>query len=119
MSKLDMVVSAFVNTLRNIMREEMIELLQSGTPPKPSGRGYTAPPARTKSKGGKRSPEEIKAQAEKLAKLIRENPGSKSEDLAKVSGMTTGDQVLPIKKLLGEKRIKAKGKARGTTYTAV
>ena len=27
--------------------------------------------------------------------------------------------VLPIKRLLADKKIKAKGKARGTTYTAV
>jgi hypothetical protein len=70
------------------------------------------------SRGGKRTPEQIEKLAEKLLGYIAKNPEQRAEQIAKANGLSTGELVLPIKRLLGDKKIKASGKARGTTYTA-
>ncbi len=69
--------------------------------------------------GGKRTPEQIEKLALQLLAYLDKNPEQRSEQIAKAIKLTTGELVLPIKRLLAEKKIKAKGKARGTTYTAV
>lgn len=68
--------------------------------------------------GGKRTPKQIEAQATKLFDYIKANPCQRAEQIASGLRMETGDMSLPIKKLLAAGRIKAQGKARGTTYTA-
>jgi predicted HTH transcriptional regulator len=67
---------------------------------------------------GRRSPEAIEKQADKLFALITKNPDQRSEQIAQATGISTGDLVRPLRKLLAEKKIKASGKARGTTYAA-
>ena len=78
---------------------------------------FKAPKASV-SKSGKRTPEQIEKLAGQLLAYIAKNPEQRSEQIAKANDVSTGELVLPIKRLLAEKAIKAKGKARGTTYTA-
>lgn len=65
---------------------------------------------------GKRTPAQMERVTARLLEFIAKNPGQRSEQIAKATGMSTGDMVTPIKKLIAAKKIKAKGKARGTTY---
>jgi len=69
--------------------------------------------------GSKRTPEQIEKLATQLLSFIDKNPEQRAEQIAEANKLTTGELVLPIKKLLTDKKVKAKGKARGTTYTAV
>lgn len=70
-------------------------------------------------KGSKRSPEDISAQAARIFQYINSHPGQRAEEIAK--GLDTETKALPtpIRKLLSEKKIKATGKARGTTYVTI
>jgi hypothetical protein len=51
-----------------------------------------------------------------LVELAR--PGERMEQISRGLGIRTGLLQPLIKRLLGERRIKARGKARGTTYVA-
>ena len=79
--------------------------------------GATARPAK-RAAGGKRTPEQIDKLAIQLLSFIDKNPEQRAEQIAKANNLTTGELVLPIKRLLTDKKIKAKGKARGTMYTS-
>lgn len=80
--------------------------------PKPKGE-------RTARDTGRRSPEEMSQLAARLFTHINAHPGARAEEIAEKLGMETKELPAPIKMLLKEKKIRATGKARGTTYTAV
>ncbi len=87
-----------------------------------AGKGMRPPktktPARTKrGKGGKRSPEQMAKQAERLLAYISANPGQRSEQIAEGTKFSTGELALPLRKLVADKKLKSTGKARGTMYT--
>lgn len=84
------------------------------TKPTKAGKAFTPTKA-----GARRSTEEITAQAAKLFEHINANPGTSAEGIANALGIPTKVLPAPIKVLLKEKKIKASGVARGTTYTAV
>ena len=69
--------------------------------------------------GGKRTPEQIAKTAAKLLSFIAANPGQRAEQIADGTKISTNEMALPIKRLLADKKIKASGVARGTTYVAV
>jgi hypothetical protein len=68
-------------------------------------------------KGGRRTPDEIARTTEELLAYVKANPGQRSEQIAMGMGVATSELVLPLRKLLAEKQLKAKGVARGTTYS--
>jgi hypothetical protein len=78
--------------------------------------GTTARPGRAKPKGAKRDPKELDALTRRLAEYIRAKPGQRIEQINQALGVATKDLQLPIKRLLGAKRITAKGQKRSTTY---
>lgn len=78
----------------------------------------TKPKKITSGAGGRRTPEEMSAQAAGLFSYINANPGVSAEAIAKELGVETKELPGPLKLLLKEKKIRASGKARGTTYTA-
>jgi len=47
---------------------------------------------------------------------VKANPGLRIEQINKQLGTTTKDLALPIRKLLAESAIQAKGRKRSTTY---
>jgi hypothetical protein len=122
-SKLKALVDQFVDGLHELFVEEagaaLRSTLSNGTPTT-NGAAHRKPgrPAKA-ARAGKRSPEQIDAQAERLLTIIKDNPGKRSEDLAGPSKLTTSELVAPIKRLLQRRAISAEGKARGTRYTAV
>src|SRR5262249_20986768 len=69
-----------------------------------------------RSPGEKRPPGELAALVEKLAGYIRGNPGQGAEAIGRALGVPTREMNLPIKKLLGARRIRSEGRKRATKY---
>lgn len=66
----------------------------------------------------KRTPKQIERAAQKVLTFIQKNPECNAEAISAGTKMDNRLIFLPIKALLKGKVIKAKGKARGTRYTA-
>lgn len=75
-----------------------------------------APSASKRKAGQKRSPDEITKTTDKLLAYITKNSGQRIEEIAKGVGNSTKELTLPVKKLLNEKKISAKGEKRATRY---
>jgi hypothetical protein len=83
------------------------------------GRKGSARSARTLAKtSGKRSPEELAEWCTRLLSYVAAHPGQRAEQIGVGMGVDTSEMVLPIRRLLAERKIKAVGRARGTTYVA-
>jgi predicted HTH transcriptional regulator len=78
-----------------------------------SGRGR--PPGRG---GAKRSASELEALTQRFVDFVKSNPGLRVEQINKQLGTTTKDLALPIRKLVADGVISAKGEKRATTYIA-
>ncbi len=144
-SELRSLVTAFVNELRHLTRQEALEsvaaALQAGAPaPVRRGpgrpRGSTnaaraakaaaeapkaaapkaAPASRARKAGEKRKPEDLARLVDQLAEHIKGNAGQGVEEISKNMGVPTKELTLPIKKLLADKRIASKGQKRATKY---
>ena len=66
----------------------------------------------------KRSARQLENATRKLHEYIEAHPDQRMEQISRGVGIRTGLLQPLIKRLLAERRIKARGKARGTTYTA-
>jgi hypothetical protein len=69
-------------------------------------------------KGAKRDPKALAALVERLHRYVKQHPGQRMEHIKAGLGLSKSELVLPIKKLLADKRISAKGIKRSTQYTA-
>ena len=67
-------------------------------------------------RGAKRSPADLEALSEQFASFVKANPGLRIEQINKQLGTTTKDLALPIRKLIADGVVTAKGKKRSTTY---
>jgi hypothetical protein len=67
-------------------------------------------------RGAKRTAADLDALSDKFASFVKANPGLRIEQINKQLGTTTKDLALPIRKLIGEGQINAKGQKRSTTY---
>ena len=117
----------FATSLRGLLRDQLSEevtaaiqaALDHGQMKRGKLKGKPGQRAALRPQTGKRTPEQIEKLATQLLSHIDKNPEQRAEQIAQSVKLTTGELVLPIKRLLADKKIKAKGKARGTTYTAV
>src|SRR5665213_890750 len=110
-SKVESLIQEFVSNLRQAIAEDAAEMFRlaaggaargkSGPKPKgvksPVGKGKTTP---AKRKGGKRTSEEIEAQAATILGYLKKNPQHGAEQIGAALGMTTSELALPIKSLL-------------------
>lgn len=70
-----------------------------------------------RAKGAKRTAAEIEAQVKAVDAAVKAaKTGIRSEQLGAQLGMTTADLVLPLQRLLAEKKVKTKGVRRGMQY---
>jgi hypothetical protein len=69
-------------------------------------------------RGAKRTPADLEALSEKFASFVKANPGLRIEQINKELGTTTKDLALPIRKLIAEGMVSAKGQKRSTMYFA-
>jgi hypothetical protein len=80
--------------------------MRSGSPGRPKG-----------GRGNKRTAVELEQLSINLLKYIGANPGQRVEQIGKGIGIATKELALPIRKLIGEGILLAKGQRRATTYT--
>jgi hypothetical protein len=118
--QIDRLVVGFTTELQELVRravfEQVEEALSNVTDLK--GRRAAGVRGRLPGRGGKRSPKEIEATTKKLLSHIEGNPNQRMEQISSALGIRTTLLQPCIKQLISEKKIKAKGKARGTTYLA-
>jgi hypothetical protein len=67
-------------------------------------------------RGAKRTAEDLAALSSQFAAFVKSHPGLRIEQINKELGTTTKDLALPIRKLVSEGMISAKGNKRSTTY---
>ena len=113
-------VTKLADDLRSAIIEEAQAAFAGLAGATPQLRGKRGPKA-SKSVGkvrGKRTAEQIEAQATQIFNYIKKNPASGAEQIGAALGMSTGEMALPIKALLGKRTLKTQGQKRGTKYTA-
>src|SRR5262245_11876095 len=69
-------------------------------------------------RGVKRTSNALDQLQDKFLSFVKDNPGLRIEQINKQLGTTTKDLALPIRKLIADGEIKAKGEKRSTTYFA-
>jgi hypothetical protein len=85
--------------------------------PRPRGRPAAKPAAAAKRRAGeKRTPQQLAQITEQVFGYIKSNGGQGVEQIAKALSTSTKELTLPIRKLLGEKKIGSKGQKRATRY---
>ena len=124
-NEMNRVVQGFVAQITELARRAAIDTLESAF----GGRGGRGAPAAAAlaanlgrvgrprgGRGAKRSSADLQELSERFASFVSSNPGLRIEQINKQLGTTTKDLALPIRKLISEGRIKAKGQKRSTTY---
>jgi hypothetical protein len=118
-SEMRRLVDGFVNQLSELWRRQAIEASIAALGGQSRGKaGGIAALGRGRGRGVKRSPEELDKLSDTFIEFVRSNPGLRIEQINKELGTTTKDLALPIRKLLADGEIKAKGQKRSTTYFA-
>lgn len=127
MSKIDdellETIESFVEQLKGLIQRRALEsvrtALNAGDLPRPGAKlarpalgtvGYET--------SAKRSPAELAAVIKKLHGHIARNPGLPIEKLGVGLGLPTKALVLPIKRLISDKKVSTKGQKRATVYFA-
>jgi hypothetical protein len=124
-NEMNRVVQGFVAQITELARRAAIDTLESAF----GGRGGRSAPVAAAltanlgrvgrprgGRGAKRSSADLEALSESFASFVGSNPGLRIEQINKQLGTTTKDLALPIRKLISEGRVKAKGQKRSTTY---
>ena len=118
-------VESFVEQLRGLIQQAALESVQAalngGVPARrgvKAGRPAVAVSTKGRQKSAKRTPEELEGLVKKLHAHVAKNPGQRIEQVGKALGVATKELVLPVKKLVSEKRLSTKGQKRATTYFA-
>ena len=71
---------------------------------------------RSRPKGSKRTSAELNKLRTRILSWVQTNPGKNVEDLSKAFSIDTKELALPMKKLLSDRSIRKRGKARATRY---
>ena len=121
-------VQGFVAQITELARRAAIDTLESafgGRAARSGGSVAAAAPAPTSvgragrprgGRGAKRSAADLEALSDQFATFVKSNPGLRIEQINKQLGTTTKDLALPIRKLIADGVISAKGQKRSTTY---
>jgi hypothetical protein len=104
-------VESFVTDLDLLMRRAALQALEETFSPAGSMGSRSRP-------GAKRTPAELEQLQERLLETITLNPGLRVEALSDVMDVPSRELTLPIRKLLGGRKIKKKGQKRATSYFA-
>ncbi len=124
-------VQGFVTQITELARRAAIDTLESAFHGRAGRNGATAvavsapsTPAVARAgrprggRGAKRSAADLEALSERFASFVKSSPGLRIEQINKELGTTTKDLALPIRKLIAEGIVSAKGQKRSTTYFA-
>jgi hypothetical protein len=130
MSKIDEelreAVEAFVEQLKGLIQRSALESVQTAlngghSAPRRGATRSVAQPALGSERyeaSAKRSPAELAALIKKLHSHIVKHPGQRIEKIGAGLGVPTKALVLPVKRLVSEKKVITKGQKRATTYFA-
>ena len=126
-SKVESLIQEFVINLRAAIAQEAAEafvIAGGGAPrtkpgPKPKGATSATPKLKVvkKTKGGKRTAEEIEAQGEAVLAYLKKAPASNAEAIGAALGIKTAELALPMAKLIKQKAVKHVGERRGRKYS--
>src|ERR1700733_3703868 len=122
--EMNQVVDGFVAQITELARRAALGLLEETFASHGAGRATAvvsprgaAPVGRPRGgRGAKRRPEDLEALCNQFASFVKSHPGLRIEQINKELGTTTKDLALPIRKLIAESRITAKGQKRSTAY---
>jgi hypothetical protein len=131
-NEMNRVVQGFVAQITELARRAAIDTLESAFGGRAPGSVRGAVPAAAVAlaanfgrvgrprggRGAKRTSADLEALSERFASFVKANPGLRIEQINKQLGTTTKDLALPIRKLISEGVISAKGQKRSTTYFA-
>jgi len=129
-------INSFVEQLSTLVRKAAVEAVRTaltgetsaaapvrrgpGRPPKSAAAPAAAAAPAKKGKKGKRakaSPADLAAAGTKVLEYLAKNPGQSLEQIGKGLNTPTANLKLPIKQLLGDKKLKTTGQRRGTKYS--
>jgi len=129
-TEMNRVVQGFVSQITELARRAAIDTLESAFGGRAGRGGAPAAAAAIAAagfgrvgrprggRGAKRTAADLDALSDKFASFVKANPGLRIEQINKQLGTTTKDLALPIRKLISEGQITAKGQKRSTTYFA-
>jgi hypothetical protein len=123
------VVHGFVSQIAELARQAALDTLESAFNGKARGGAASASAGIPLAalgprvvrprvgRGAKRTAADLDALSDQFLAFVKSNPGLRVEQINKELGTTTKDLALPIRKLVAEGAITAKGKKRSTTYS--
>ncbi|HEX8107374.1 MAG TPA: hypothetical protein VF516_06565 [Kofleriaceae bacterium] len=119
--KVNRTVQGFVAQVIELVRHTALETLQtaftdSAATSPAAARSDRGPAAG--SPGRRRTPDDLDALARRLAMVVRTHPGLRIAELAERLGTRRRALSVPIRKLIAEGVIEARGRRRATTYVA-
>jgi predicted HTH transcriptional regulator len=118
-AEIQKLVDDFVLHITDLWRRKAIESLTDLNGGTGRGRGKAiASIGRSRGRGAKRTAEELDQLADSFVEFVKANPGLRIEQINKQLGTSTKELALPIRKLLTDGVLKAKGKKRSTAYFA-
>jgi predicted HTH transcriptional regulator len=129
-NEMNRTVQGFVAQITELARRAAITTLESAfngkasrsAPAAPAVAALVAPSVARAGRprggrGAKRTPADLEALSEKFASFVKANPGLRIEQINKELGTSTKDLALPIRKLIADGIVSAKGQKRSTTYS--
>jgi hypothetical protein len=122
-SEMSRVVASFVAEITEIAKRAARDQLDaafggSGRGGRAAASGASLGGGRGRGRGVKRTSGDLEKLADKFYEFVKANPGLRIEQINQKLGTSTKDLQLPIRKMISEGSLKAKGKKRSTTYTA-
>lgn len=115
-SDIQRLVDGFVAQLTELARKAAVEGLEQALSRSGSRGGAVARLGRGRGRGAKRTSNELEKMQDDFLSFVGKNPGLRIEQINKQLGTNTKDLALPIRKLIADGSLKAKGKKRSTTY---
>ena len=123
-NEMNRAVQGFVAQIAELARRAAIDTLESAFGGRSAPRAAAVPAnagvahvGRPRGgRGAKRTAEDLEALSTKFASFVKTHPGLRIEQINKELGTTTKDLALPIRKLVSDGVISAKGQKRSTTY---
>jgi hypothetical protein len=116
-------VQGFVAQITELAQRAAISTLESAFVGRPTRNG-TSTAAQNDGRvgrprgvrGSKRTATDLEMLSDKFASFVKANPGLRIEQINKELGTTTRDLALPIRKLIADRMVSAKGHKRSTMY---
>ncbi|MBL0212389.1 MAG: hypothetical protein IPQ07_00630 [Myxococcales bacterium] len=117
-SDIQRLVDGFVAQVTELARRAAVEGLEQALSRGGSRSGAAVRLGRGRGRGAKRTATELEKMQDDFLAFVAKNPGLRIEQINKQLNTTTKDLALPIRKLIADGSLKAKGKKRSTTYYA-